>query len=88
MPSSKKDAAPGSGQHPTMTVAEVAAHLRVNAATVYRHAKKLGGIKVGGVLRFNRAFIEGGIWEQGREEGAMDFAKRQHPRHGWPPPGR
>lgn len=48
--------------HVSMTSQEVADHLRVDLATVYRHARMLGGVKIGKVFRFQRTFIENGIW--------------------------
>jgi len=61
-----------------MTAQEVAAYLRLDTETVYRYRKKLGGIKIGGVLRFRRSDIEAGIWNQVNTPGQEVTIPRQH----------
>lgn len=43
-----------------MTVREVALYLRISEATVYKwaKAKKIPGVKVGGIWRFQKGLIE------------------------------
>ncbi len=43
---------------PLMTKAEVAEHTRMSEKWVQRHAAELGGVSLGGRLRFRRSDVE------------------------------
>ena len=51
-----------------MTVKEVAKELKASEGFVYKHYKTLGGLKIAGIVRFNRLDFENRIGGQNQTD--------------------
>jgi excisionase family DNA binding protein len=57
-----------------LTLAEVAKLLKISHSTAYAHWRELGGIKIGGLIRFRRSAIER-LFEENEERETMVLSK-------------